>query len=588
MNGLRKVPKWCISLGGAGFYALWMAVLAKAGGPNWIMVPNDLTYTYLFNGLNILTGHPLGTLIHPATTVSFFFALCTWLIHGIVGSGELVRDVIDNAEFYMRSINSIIVALNTVGVFVLGQMIYAGTRHLSLILVGQGAFILCPAVFLSFNSFGSPESFETFFLVLLTGMTIATLKRGLPDWRLRLTYVGLAALVAGAAIGSKFTSFPLILLPLLIIPTLKWKAAFLILVAISTALFVSPIFLTPENWQRFLDNIHGIASNAAIEREAVIADSFISKLAIQAHGLFGEMRLFILVLCIEVACCLLLPAFGAVRRANLANAYRVYCAFVLTAAAMVGFTLIRPKPIYLGPYTVILGGGLVLLVYMADRYLTGLADAGSVLRRFPKIAAGTIVTLYLSVGIFELIDSSLGIPLLVQIRDDAFAINGVAFPIQTNQAVVTAIQASNLYTAFDHANQYSNFAHVQATATITPPNRYNYLFDGATVTDNYGLRFSLRNLLTRYRKVYFWSTNPNFQRGGWRIPPDAVMQNLFKGLMETLVEVDAVAIPNAYDPTRSADENAANGWSDSDCGFGCRSLNVCFGDLRDEIVTHYE
>src|SRR5215472_8447807 len=111
MNGLRKIPPSCIAMVGAGLYLFWMAVLAKAGGPNWVMVPSDINYIYLFNGLNILTGHQLGTLIHPAITVSFFFALCTWLIHGVVGSGELVRDVIQNAEFYMRSINAIVVAL---------------------------------------------------------------------------------------------------------------------------------------------------------------------------------------------------------------------------------------------------------------------------------------------------------------------------------------------------------------------------------------------------------------------------------------------------------------------------------------------
>jgi hypothetical protein len=190
---------------GAGLYLLWMAVLAKAGGPNWVMFPNDLVYTYLFNGLNILTGYPLGTLNHPAITVSSFFALCTWVIHSVVGSGELVRDVIQNAEFYMRSANSIVVALNMACIFVLGQMVYAGTRHRSLMLVAQGSFILCPAVFLSFDSFGSPESFQTLFLMLLAVVTIATLEKGLPDQRSRSVYVMVTALITGAR--SEFSGF---------------------------------------------------------------------------------------------------------------------------------------------------------------------------------------------------------------------------------------------------------------------------------------------------------------------------------------------------------------------------------------------
>ena len=52
-----KIPPSCISAVGAGLYMIWMLVLARAGGPNWVMVPSDLVYSYLFSGLSLLTGH---------------------------------------------------------------------------------------------------------------------------------------------------------------------------------------------------------------------------------------------------------------------------------------------------------------------------------------------------------------------------------------------------------------------------------------------------------------------------------------------------------------------------------------------------
>src|SRR5215467_5377240 len=585
MNGLRKIPRSCISIVGAGLYLLWMAVLAKAGGPNWVMFPSDLVYTYLFNGLNILTGYPLGTLNHPAITVSLFFALCTWVIHSVVGSGELVRDVIQNAEFYMRSVNSIVVMLNMACIFVLGQMAYAGTRRLLLILVAQGSFVLCPPLFLSFNSFGSPESFQTLFLVLLAGVTIATLEKGLPDRRSRSVYVMVTALITGAAIGTKFTSVPMMLLPVLTIPSIRWKVVFLGLAAISTVLFISPIFL---NWQQFLVAMRVLMHGAAIERQAMGAGSFLGDLLMQARGLFSTMHIFILILCVEIICALLIAVFGSLRRVNLANAYRMYCAFVLTAAAMACFVLIRPKEQYLGPYTVVLGIGLVLLVYMASQFLYAPGETAHVLRHIPNVAAGAILLLYLAVAHFELTESGIGVRLLAQMRDDAFKINRMVFPIPENQALMTAIQASNVYTAFDHANVYSHSVHMGQTASLTPSNRYTYLLDGRTVVDRYGLQISLTDLKMRYKKLYYWSAISNFRRNEWRVPPDAVLRNLFVGSAEALAEVEAVALPNSYNPARSADESAAFGWSVAGCAAGCRSVQISFGGLRDEVITHYE
>lgn len=590
---LRKISPWCISSVGAGLYVLWMTVLAKAGGPNWVMIPSDLVYTYLFNGLNILTGHPPGTLIHPAILVSFFFALCTWVIHGVVGSGELVRDVIQNAEFYMRSVNLIIVALNTIAMFALGQKVYTGTHNRSLILVAQGSFILCPAVSLAYDSFGSPESFQTLFLMLLAGVTIATLEKGLPDQRSRRGYAAIAALITGAAISTKFTSIPMLLLPFLAIPTIRWKAGFLGLAAVSTVLFIAPIFLFPGTWQQVFVDMQGLAHMAAIEREAAGAGSLLGGLSTQARGLFGAMRVFSVILGVEMICCLLLAALASLKRTVLTNAYRIYCAFVLTAVAMVCFVLIRPKPNYFGPYTVVVGIGLVLLAYMAGRYLYVPNKKWRALRHIPNVTAGAIMVLYLAVGRHELTDNRQGVPLLVQMRDDAFKINRMIFPMPEDHALITAIPASNLYSAFDHANEYSHFVHAGPTAAITPRNRYNYpLDDGSSVVDRYSHRVLLRNLKMEYKHLYYWSSPVNFHKyqmvDQWRAPPDAILRNLFVGSAEMLAEVEAVIIPNPYDPNRSVDENASLGWSDGQCATGCRSVQISFDDLRAAIITHYE
>ena len=61
---------------------------------------SDLGYTYLLNGLNILLGIEIGVLIHPAITVSYFYATIIYFYHSFFGTGELQSHVISNAELY--------------------------------------------------------------------------------------------------------------------------------------------------------------------------------------------------------------------------------------------------------------------------------------------------------------------------------------------------------------------------------------------------------------------------------------------------------------------------------------------------------
>jgi hypothetical protein len=585
MNRLQNVAPRFISLLGAGLYAFWMAVLALAGGPNWVMVPSDINYIYLLNGLNILSGHPLGALVHPAISVSYFCALSAWFIHALVGSGELVRDVLEHPEFYMRAIVTVVATLNTASIFALGQMIYAGTQRRSLILVGQCAFILCPTTYLYYISFGGPESFQTIFLVLLVAVTVATMERGLPDPGSRLRYVATSALLVGAAMSTKFTSIPMMILPFLVVPTFRWKAAFVALTGVSAVLFLSPIFLVPGNWAQFMSDMHSMAVTAAKERAAAGAGALWSDLLVQARNLYGAIPLFIQIVGIEAICGVLLLVLAIRRRSVITHAGRIYGAVVLTLVGMLCFALIRPKPVYIGLYTPVLGLGLVLLIYFLGRQLVAPGKLEWIRRQAGVMGAVSVLVFLAALGRLELTSAKVGVPALVQLRDDALTLNRMVFPIPESEALVTAIQASNIYTALDHANQNSNYVHAKVLAEIFPPNRYNYLFDGKTVEDRNQVKYTLHYLKNKYKKVYVWTLIGNLQGIPGYIPPAAIMRTLFDGQTERLVEIEAAAIPGLYDATRSAGENRASGWINAPCGADCRSLQA---SVDDEVVTHYK
>ena len=55
-------------------------------GPHWILFPQDLSYVYLYNGVNLLQGEKVGTLIHPALTQIIFSSFIAFVTDYLVSN----------------------------------------------------------------------------------------------------------------------------------------------------------------------------------------------------------------------------------------------------------------------------------------------------------------------------------------------------------------------------------------------------------------------------------------------------------------------------------------------------------------------
>jgi len=195
------------------FYLIWQYVLDQMRGPTWLMIPQDIGYTYLFNGINALVGAPVGMLIHPGITVTLFDAAGIRLLYTISGSGDLPRHVIDNAELYQRFLNYSVSLIGAIALYGLGAMTPRGTRSVRLALSIQLVFLVPSAVILYMNSFAVPEAFQMICAMLLVGLTLRHAECGWQDARGCAWYAGLTAAICGFALATKFTSAPLLLLP---------------------------------------------------------------------------------------------------------------------------------------------------------------------------------------------------------------------------------------------------------------------------------------------------------------------------------------------------------------------------------------
>src|SRR3989338_3985030 len=105
---IRLVVLFCVPL----LFFFYLKYLTDIRGPNWIMVPDDFTYGYLLKAVNLLEGKSLLTLSHPGIPIICMDAGIVQTIFTLRGGGDLVHDVIENAEFYTFIINYFYVVLN--------------------------------------------------------------------------------------------------------------------------------------------------------------------------------------------------------------------------------------------------------------------------------------------------------------------------------------------------------------------------------------------------------------------------------------------------------------------------------------------
>ncbi|MBM3272686.1 hypothetical protein FJY94_05465 [Candidatus Kaiserbacteria bacterium] len=233
-------------------YLAWEAVLYAARGPNWIMVPQDLSYNYLLNGLNVLNDDPIGSLIHPALTTIGYIAAVTWVTHLLFGAGPLDAAVIGDPEFYFSIAAHSVTLLTALCLFLMGRWAYQGLRSRLLVLLVQSFIFLPPPVSMVMNSYASPESMLVMLAMLQIGLTLRALDGRLEDAAARRAYLIATVIIGSAAVATKFIALPLLLAPFLVVPTWRSRVIYCLGLVVGIGVSLSPIALVHAHRVQFI------------------------------------------------------------------------------------------------------------------------------------------------------------------------------------------------------------------------------------------------------------------------------------------------------------------------------------------------
>lgn len=200
---------------------------------------NDPNYIYLMNALCICNGKSVGNTDNPGTTVMQISAATMAVMHLFSNpeNESLTNHVIRNPEKFVEGARIVFVILNSLVLFLLGWVAIKKSASVWL------AILLQISTFVSSNTLDhvwtklSPEPL----LFFVTGVYVLILlyyyfEKDKNKWK----YVLLFSLVAGAGLGTKATFLPLIILPLIVLPTFQKKIGYLVGIVPAFVLFTIP------------------------------------------------------------------------------------------------------------------------------------------------------------------------------------------------------------------------------------------------------------------------------------------------------------------------------------------------------------
>jgi hypothetical protein len=229
------------------------AFLRHVYGPFWLGNLFEAEYTYLMNSLAVSQGFQAFHADHPGSTLQLFGAALLFAVHIITGKGgALVDDVLIRPEFYLSSIYYSLIFILFISILFAGLLSLRWTGNYAASLLLQLALILSYCVCYYALPRMKPE---LMILIIDVWLCIAVL------YHYHLTVsngeaspVFTYGVIVGIGVALKITYFPLMLLPLVLVKSIKDKIS---LMMISAFVFIAITANPLMNFDGFLGFLFG-------------------------------------------------------------------------------------------------------------------------------------------------------------------------------------------------------------------------------------------------------------------------------------------------------------------------------------------
>lgn len=236
--------------------------IRSAQGPYYFSMRYDPSYVYLISSLNLEQGFGVGHKDHPGTPVQLIGALVIKFMYTLGDkNGTIVESVFEKPEEYLKAIEITFIIINSIGIFLMGLVIYNITNNIFISYFLQFSPLFC---FISFDKvdYGllfrlfqiSPENFLIFILVILIALLFKYIyEKDLSNKKLWL-YTVAFALICGTGAATKILIIPVFIIPFILIKGIHRKIIFSILSILFFIIIVFPTISYPSEFVEYLIN----------------------------------------------------------------------------------------------------------------------------------------------------------------------------------------------------------------------------------------------------------------------------------------------------------------------------------------------
>jgi len=210
----------------------------NASGPYWLSSNLDPTYAYLLNSLNIANGHRPFHTDHPGTPVQVIGAVMIRALNGVAGERATAEKVISNPEYYIGFINKAFIIFYALCLLASGYVAFGVTQDILSAIAVQGTPFISTTILTGLMGL-RPEpllvSISTLFLLLI----LLTLKFDSAEHAGKYSLA--FGLLAGFGVACKFTFVPLVLMPIILLPSWKYRLRYALVAVATFVLSIAPI-----------------------------------------------------------------------------------------------------------------------------------------------------------------------------------------------------------------------------------------------------------------------------------------------------------------------------------------------------------
>ncbi len=239
---------------------LMLLVMYKTSiGEYYIASFYDPSFNYLLNSLNLaqLNGYGVGFVFHPGTPIQVVGAITIKVLYTLNGEkADIVRDVFSRPEFYLSKIHFVLVLMNTVALYILGLVTYQKLRNIYDSIFIQLTPFFSSTIFFVL-SIVTGDALLIFSVLILITLAISNVNKKNETSKNSIKYAIGFGIICGLGLASKITFFPLLVIPLILVKRISFKALFLLITATAFFIFIFPA-ISYNNAVSFLNWIESL------------------------------------------------------------------------------------------------------------------------------------------------------------------------------------------------------------------------------------------------------------------------------------------------------------------------------------------